>query len=70
MLERSASRVEQRECTLAVSIPAPPYLHPRLVEVGDRAQRARALLVKHVARLLEPLPRLVNPAGERTESRQ
>jgi len=46
-LEGTARRVEQCECTLAVSIRAASRLHQPFVEVCDCAPGSRALFIEH-----------------------
>src|SRR5262245_58649181 len=68
-LELLARHIEERPRPVAIAVRPAPYLHPGLVEVDERAQRARALLVEDGARTLEPLVRLARAVRERAELR-
>src|SRR5262249_59404224 len=68
-LELLARDIEERPCPVPIPVRAAPDLHPGLVEVDERAQRARALLVEDGARALEPLVRIARAPGERAELR-
>src|SRR5215470_13275261 len=68
-LELLARDIEERPRPVAISVRAAPDLHPGLVEIDERAQRARALLVEDGAGALEPLVRLARTPRERAELR-
>src|SRR5262249_58887801 len=68
-LELLARDIEERPRPVAIAVRPAPDFHPGLVEVDERAQRARALLVEDGARALEPLVRLARAPGERAELR-
>src|SRR5262245_22717651 len=68
-LELIARDIEERTGALPIPVRPEADLHPGLVEVDERAQRARALLVEDGARPLEPIVRLARAPGERTELR-
>src|SRR5215470_15756466 len=68
-LELLARDIEQRTRPVAIAVRAAPDLHPGLVEIDERAQRARALLVEDGAGALEPPVRLVGTARKRAELR-
>src|SRR5262249_448468 len=54
-LELLACDIEERPRPLAIPVRPAPDLHPGLVEVDERTQRACALLVEDGAGALEPL---------------
>src|SRR5262249_44112767 len=68
-LELLACDVEERPCPVAIAVRPAPDLHPGLVEIDERTQRARALLVEDGAGALEPLVRLVRTPCKRAELR-
>src|SRR5262245_56571019 len=68
-LELLARDVEQHPGPVPIPLRPAPHFHPRLVEVDERAQLARALLVENDARPLEPVVRLVRAPRERAELR-
>src|SRR5262245_1732783 len=68
-LELFACRIEERPRPVAIAVRSAPDLHPGLVEVDERAQRARALLVEDGTGALEPVVCLVRASGDRTELR-
>src|SRR5262249_24674439 len=61
--------IEERTRTVPIPVRPAPDLHPGLVEVDERAQRARALLVEDGARALKPVVCLAWAPRERAELR-
>src|SRR5262249_51565241 len=68
-LELLARDVEEHPRPVAIAVQAAPDLHPGLVEIDERAQRARALLVEDGTGALEPGVCLARAPGERAELR-
>src|SRR5262245_9217889 len=68
-LELLACDVEQRPRTVAIPLWPAPDLHPGLVEIDERAQRARALLVEDGACAREPLVGFAGAFRKRAELR-
>src|SRR5262249_9115988 len=68
-LELLACDVEERLRPVAIPLWPAPDLHPGLVEIDERAQRARALLVEDSAGAPEPVVRLPRAPSEGAELR-
>src|SRR5262249_62295501 len=67
--ELLARDVEEHTRPVPIPVRPAPDLHPGLVEVDERAQRPRALLVEDGAGPLEPVVRLIRTSRERAELR-
>src|SRR5262245_36038171 len=68
-LELLACHIEERPRPVAIAVRPAPDLHPGLVEVDERTQRARALLVEDGAGALEPLVGFAGAFRKRAELR-
>src|SRR5262249_36241113 len=68
-LELLARDIEELPRPVPIPVRPAPDLHPGLIEIDERTQRACALLVEHGARALEPAVCLVRAPGERAELR-
>src|SRR5206468_140903 len=70
VLELLAGAFEKRQRALAVAGRTTPVVYERLVEIGDRAQRARPLLLEDGAGAGEPVGGFVVPSLEPAEPRE
>src|SRR5262249_25444068 len=68
-LELLTRDIEERSRPLAIPVRLAPDLHPGLVEVDERTQRACALLVEDGAGALEPLVGFTGASRKRAELR-